>query len=953
MAITVVGTAVVAGTSITIPTHQSGDLIVMFAHASTNGAQPSAPSAGGTVPTWNLLSTSGSTSWSNHRTAYAFGTGSTTSGTWAGSTDMLMVIVLRGADPTTPIGGRASGAVGVGAACTAPAVTLTRNNGTSLLMHFHSWGDGVNGVGTISAVPTGYTRQVGTVASVRLTGVINTKTVSTTSPSIAQSISGGPYNSGATVEVLEASGTTTNITPAGATIAVTGTAPILISDSVLTPAAAAITVTGTAPKLENTVSPPGGSLTGALITITGTAPTLTMSLVTTGDTVTITGGTPSSAGEAVLTPAAATVTVTGSAPTLLVLMTPGSQTLPVTGGTPVLIASAVLSPAAATITITGSAPGLILPLTLTSAGATITITGRAPVLSNVSPPAPAPTSILTTTEFREIEQQLHDRRHAYQTRKVPQPLIRLWDKDMQLIARITIPETWECEEIAHDNGMARIEIVGKDNDWLREILMFKTRPAEDLHITIDPNPDKPHDWKNRWGGKVETLVDEERQGQPTVTTITAVSNRIHLRHILLAAMPVLPHAVQIPKMFLWGGPCVTACASAVMVNLFRIYSLNGWWPIPRNLFAPSTWLENVSPLNWPVQVMPVNPLLDQSRWITIGARWQDAETILKPAMKDAGVICHAYTWLPGDPAPYEAFGPLKDQLKPTRACVILSFEDQSGVGGPTGTAIDGLVNLFAVTVDDLFTETLLAVDGDGDGETDPFVRKLLGVAPRRPPFVYRDTGYGGVLGRTTVVHKSKAITIVVGGRSPGWVNQAIEFGIRYGLSQIANAISSVPGAPAQLSGSEGLDNLYQGQLDDTLLAFMPFVDPRRSAAAGAYARNEHFEQGSGFTISSIMSARQGWWATRPYTSMKFDIDDSLYRIGEDIRLGSRVSAERKGITYTDQIMAIKRRGDRDSSGRPMISFGDDSREEDPVAQGFAAIANVANFAAMLAGSGTL
>lgn len=566
----------------------------------------------------------------------------------------------------------------------------------------------------------------------------------------------------------------------------------------------------------------------------------------------------------------------------------------------------------------------------------------------------SPPQILSPTQFREIEQQLHDRRQAYQSRKVPQPLIRLWDKEMQLIARIVIPESWECEEIAHDNGMARIDIVGKDNDWLREILMFKTRPAEDLHITIDPNPDRPTDWKNRWGGKVETITDVETKGKPTVTTITAVSNRIHLRHVLLAAMPVLPHAVQIPKMFLWGGPAVTACASAVMVNLFRIYSINGWWPIPRNLFAPETWLENLSPLNWPVQVMPVNPLLDQSRWITIGARWQDAETVLTPAMKDAGVICHAYTWLPGDPAPYShVFGKaLGELLKPTRACVILSFEDQSGVGGPTGTAIDGLINLFAVTLDDLFTETLIAVDGDGDGEIDPFIRKLLGVAPKRPPFVYRDTGYGGVLGRTTVVHKAKAITIVVGGRSPGWVNQAIAFGIRYGLSQIAAAITSTPGAPAQVTGSEGLDNLYQGQLDDTLLAFMPFVDPRRSAAVGPYARNEHFEQGSGFTISSIMSARQGWWATRPYTSMKFDIDDSLYRIGEDIGLGSRVSAERKGVIYTDQIMAIKRTGDRNTSGRPVISFGDDSREEDPVAQGFAAIANVANFAAMLAGSGT-
>jgi hypothetical protein len=560
---------------------------------------------------------------------------------------------------------------------------------------------------------------------------------------------------------------------------------------------------------------------------------------------------------------------------------------------------------------------------------------------------------LTPTEFREISQVLDDRRVAYQSRKVPQPLIRLWDKDMKLIARITIPETWECEEIAHDNGMARIEIVGKDNDWLREILMFQTRPAEDLHITIDPDPAKPHDFKNRWGGKVETLVDEERQGRPTVTTITAVSNRIHLRHILMAAMPVLPHAVQIPKMFLWGGPCVTACASAVFVNLFRIYTLNGWWPLPRNLFEPSRWFENTSPLNWPVQIMPVAPLRDQSRWITISARWQDAETVLKPAMKDAGVICRAYTWLPGDPAPYEAFGPLKEALKPRRACVILSFEDVSGVDGPTGTAIDGLINLFAVTADDLFTELLFPIDGDGDGETDPFIRKILGVAPRRPPFVYRDTGYGGALARTTVVHKAKAITIVVGGRSPGWVNQAITFGIRYGLSQIAQAISSVPGAPAQVSGSEGLDNLYQGQLDDTLLAFMPFVDPQRASAVGTYARNEHFEQGSGFTISSLMTARQGWWATRPYTSMKFDIDDTLYRIGEDIWLGSRVSAERKGVVYTDQIMAIKRRGDRESSGRPMISFGDDSREEDPVSQGFAAIANVAQFAAMIAGSGDM
>lgn len=562
----------------------------------------------------------------------------------------------------------------------------------------------------------------------------------------------------------------------------------------------------------------------------------------------------------------------------------------------------------------------------------------------------------TPAKFREIEQQLHDRRHAYQSRKVPQPLIRIWDKEMRAIARVEIPESWECEEIAHDNGMARIELVGKDNEWIRDLILFKTKPAEDLHITIDPDPSKPHDWRNRWGGKVESIVDVERANKPTVTTITAVSNRIHLRHIMLAAAPILPHAIQIPKMFLWGGPCVTTCATAVLINLFRIYTLNGFWPLPRNLFDPLAWINNINPLNWPIQVMPVRPIVDQSRWVTIGSRWQDAESILTPVMKDAGVICHAYTWLPGDPAPYShVFGPdLGELLKPTRACVILSFEDQSGVNGPTGTAIDGLLNLFAATADDIFTETLFAVDGDGDGVTDPFIRKILGVAPKRPPFVYRDTGYGGTLSKTLAVHKSKAITIVVGGRSPGWVNQAITYAIRYGISQLAQTIT-LPGTATQIPGSEGLDNLYQGQLDDTMLAFMPFVDPMRSGMVGSYARNEHFEQpgGSAFTMSSVMTARQGWWATRPYSSMRFDIDDSLYRIGEDIRLGSRVSAERKGVLYTDQIMAIKRSGSRNSSGRPIISFGDDSREEDPVAQGFSAIAKVANFAAALAGSGSI
>ena len=80
--------------------------------------------------------------------------------------------------------------------------------------------------------------------------------------------------------------------------------------------------------------------------------------------------------------------------------------------------------------------------------------------------------------------------------------------------------------------------------------------------------------------------------------------------------------------------------------------------------------------------------------------------------------------------------------------------------------MDGLVNLLAATADDLITELLFPVDGDGDGETDPFIRKILGAAPKRPPFVYRDTGYGGVNMKKMIIHKSRATDIITGGKSP-------------------------------------------------------------------------------------------------------------------------------------------------------------------------------------------
>lgn len=551
---------------------------------------------------------------------------------------------------------------------------------------------------------------------------------------------------------------------------------------------------------------------------------------------------------------------------------------------------------------------------------------------------------------------LEQQRYAYINRPPLQELIRVWDKDFRLLAEIADPEVATWEELDDKVGGAEVTIVGKRFAWLRRLLTREIPYDQSLMITIDPDKDNPTDWRQRWGGWIDGLADTIEAGEPDRLVLQCTSFRDHPNFISVAANPLMPPQAQIPKMFMNGGGTAFACTSTAFINLFRIYTLNGFWPLPRNLFSPTTWLENLHILNWPVQVMPMNPLTDQTRWCVLSSRWKSLEEVQAPLLKDAGVTCRAYTWLPGDPAPYTMFGPeLAEILKPKRACIILSWEDHSGVTGPTGTTLDGGINLVAATLDDILTTTLVPLDENNDGLPDPFFRKLLAVAPKPSPYTYRDASIGGIQKSTMTIHKRKAVSIVTGGKSPQWLNQAITFAIRYGLSQLAQVINYGLGAYQQY-GTEGLDNLYQGQLDDVFLAFMNFMNPVASAQAGPYARNEYFESGSGsaFTINSFQALAQGDYKNRAYVSFQQDVGDiAPFILGKDFSVGHRVNIERDGILYTEQVKGIKRTRERGKPCRPVLTVGDDTREEDGLIRAFRTIGDVANFAALIASAGDM
>jgi hypothetical protein len=157
-------------------------------------------------------------------------------------------------------------------------------------------------------------------------------------------------------------------------------------------------------------------------------------------------------------------------------------------------------------------------------------------------------------------------------------------------------------------------------------------------------------------------------------------------------------------------------------------------------------------------------------------------------------------------------------------------------------------------------------------------------------------------------------------------------------------------------GSPGLEELYQGQLDDTLLAWQRFTDPIRAIRMGDFGFLEHFEKGSGsaYTIASVIDLRTGHWKTRSYTSFTTTIRNGApYLAGYDFQLGDRLGFEMANVIHVDQCTAIRTSWDNDKPITVELSIGRDSEEEDPVAKATRTLAALWNTVGMLAGGADL
>lgn len=194
-----ISSAGAAASSVTIPTHSVGDLIVLFAYNPFSTHAPTKPAAGGTVPDWEYIDPGDSASGSGCVTAMFKATATnTTSGSW-GTASHLIAVVVRNQNATSPIGGHAKQA-GSSATSTAPSVPMSHTDGSSVLLHFH----GHSNLGSTGwdAAPAGYTRGATSGAAFSSATALNYKNITTSDGSVGQTGGQNTSYAAATVEVI-------------------------------------------------------------------------------------------------------------------------------------------------------------------------------------------------------------------------------------------------------------------------------------------------------------------------------------------------------------------------------------------------------------------------------------------------------------------------------------------------------------------------------------------------------------------------------------------------------------------------------------------------------------------------------------------------------------------------------------------------------------------------------
>jgi len=435
----------------------------------------------------------------------------------------------------------------------------------------------------------------------------------------------------------------------------------------------------------------------------------------------------------------------------------------------------------------------------------------------------------------------------------------------------------------------------------------------------------------RWSGRVDNYDYAMVKGVKTLT-LQCMGDYAWFDRMLCWPNFLMPIQAQFPNKALFLGPAVTCIKTLVGEQAFRIQS--GIWELVNNLlsgnldwkawFGTALQSQGGNPLDTlmtPIVVIPTNPIFDTSPWVSFNGRMDKISTLVEEVMKVNGLVLTADLWLPGEPQPVG----LTSELKvPT---IVVDCKDRSGVTGPTGTFIDGLIKDTVDLQNSVFGEVLAPFLNPANKYAPEGVNiaPALGVDFVKPWVIFHDHPRSGLTEFHIFGHHPVAHTIIGGGKSPKWINDLINATFAWLIDSISIVIG-ITGLPS---------DLLAGTFDDVLLAFQLVENSERRIKLGPYGWPEFFIQtgASAYSLDEWFSIAGAMWDTRGYHAVTLSFQNGYpYSLGKDLFVGSLASFAIDGILYTEYLEKATFADDR--MGRATVScvIGDGKSHMNPIAK---------------------
>ncbi|AEV52238.1 putative minor tail protein [Nocardia phage NBR1] len=462
-----------------------------------------------------------------------------------------------------------------------------------------------------------------------------------------------------------------------------------------------------------------------------------------------------------------------------------------------------------------------------------------------------------------------------------------------------------------------------------------------LHCDVATIPMVTHVEGERWSGRVDECHRVRDENGDITYEVQLISDWAFYQRILAWPSPLAPLAIQFPRNFIMVGPAITCIKTTLLLNLMRLQiplwdlsplldvvsavasvggigSVSQWRDMDtdaqNNPWDLGNWTKGINPAaNFPVAVAGVNPFTDTSRWTAFSARMVPMDQLFDQILKDEGLNMTAVVLFPGEVGP--------GGMTVTRPTIVMDVVDNTGVTGPTGTFLDGLVYGVAKFLDDGFTQVVEATTRTPSNKYQ--VQGFFGIDAKDPWITIEDDDPQVVKSRLSSYHPV-ARDVIVGGRSPAWLNKGVNLLIEAAIS-----------AALALAGLSGIaPTILEGILDDVFLAFIRYRHATRAYQLGPYALPEYFAPGGevALSLSGLQTAISSIWDTRGYRAYEVTIKDGFpYKFGRNMRIGDPMRFLVDGKYYTQYLEGATVTDSRDGRMTVDLKVGDPNANENPLA----------------------